>query len=59
MTCPNFNTKIIKVNDTNFWCCDQMKVFSEEEEFTIKEISEEYNFKYCPFCSIRLSFFGS
>jgi len=37
-----------------FYCCDEMKEFAEEEDFTIKEISDEYDFKFCPFCSCRI-----
>jgi hypothetical protein len=54
MSCPNFKVKVIKLHNTNFWCCERMKIFSEEEEFTIKEISEEYDFKYCPFCGSKI-----
>ncbi len=40
---------------TDFHCCDHMRWFCEEEEFTVKEVAEEYDWTYCPFCRDQLS----
>ena len=40
---------------TDFVCCDEFAMFCDEEDFTPKEISEEYNFSFCPFCGYKLT----
>ena len=39
---------------TDFICCTEFGEFCEEEEFKPKQIAEEYNFNYCPFCGYKL-----
>ena len=38
-----------------FYCCQEFADFIAEEDFTAKEVAEEYDFHYCPFCSYNLN----
>jgi len=39
---------------TDFYCCDKLIEFSNEEEFTIGELREVIGYDYCPFCGYDL-----
>ncbi len=38
-----------------FFCCQELLEFCTEEDFTPEEISQEYDFRICPFCGFKLS----
>lgn len=55
MTCrTNFNTKIIKMHDTNFYCCDEMKKHLSGFGRDYLKIFEG-SLKYCFNCGKRMS----
>ena len=39
----------------SFWCCDEFAAFLEEEEFTVREIEQILDYRFCPFCAYRLA----
>ena len=40
---------------TDFHCCQEFADYIEEEEFTVKEISEIHGYNFCPFCGYKLT----
>jgi len=38
-----------------FFCCNRMQLWTEVEDFTIKQLREINDVDYCPFCGRKLS----
>ncbi len=48
--------EIMAASDISFFfCCQELLEFCSEEDFTPEEISQEYDFRICPFCGFKLS----
>ena len=37
-----------------FYCCAKMALMVETEDYTIKEMEQILDIKYCPFCGYKL-----